>query len=108
MLQVPLEQLVDTLKMLMSNSVPKTQASVVCKIIRDWIDRDVTLRMDPIKETELKIATVALWGVMKTFEHGRCPVVPECKAPNCLAFYDTRTGLVTTSVNGVLYSHIST
>lgn len=106
-LQVPLEQLVDTLNMLMNNSVPKTQASVVCKIVRDWIDRDVALRLDPIKETELKIATVALWGVMKTFEHGRCPVVPECKASSCLAFYDTRTGLVTAAVDGVLYSHIS-
>lgn len=106
-LQVPLDQLADTLRLLMSNSVPETQASVVCKIVGDWIDRGAAIKQDPIKETELKMATVALWGVMKTFEHGRCPVVPECRASSCLAFYDTQTGLVTAAVDGVLYSHIS-
>ncbi|KAJ7984189.1 hypothetical protein DPEC_G00364730 [Dallia pectoralis] len=44
---------------------------------------------------------------MKTLEHGRCPVVPECRASTCLAFYDTETDLVTTAVDGVLYRHIS-
>lgn len=106
-LNVPLDQLADTLKLLMNNSVPETQVSVVCKIIRDWVERDITLKRDPIKETELKMATVALWGVMKTFEHGRCPVVPECRASTCLAFYDTETDLVTATVDGVLYRHIS-
>lgn len=107
LLDVPLDQLADTLKLLMSNSVPMTQVSVVCKIIRDWVEQDTTLRRDPIKETELKMATVALWGVMKTFEHGRCPVIPECRASTCLAFYDTETDLVTAAVDGVLYRHIS-
>lgn len=106
-LDVPLDHLADTLKLLMSYSVPETQVSVVCKIIRDWVQRDITLKRDPIKETELKMATVALWGVMKTFEHGRCPVIPECRASTCLAFYDTETDLVTTTVDGVLYRHIS-
>lgn len=107
LLDVPLDHLADTLKLLMSYSVPETQVSVVCKIISDWVKRDITLKRDPIKETELKMATVALWGVMKTFEHGRCPVIPECNASTCLAFYDTETDLVTTTVDGVLYRHIS-
>jgi len=107
-LLVPLDRLSDALKLLMSNSVPETQVSVVCKIVRDWVDRGVALKRDPIKETELKMATVALWGVMKTFECGRCPVIPECRASTCLAFYDTETDLVTATVDGVLYRHIST
>lgn len=108
-LDVPLDQLADTLKLLMSNSVPKTQVSVVCKIIRDWVKRDMfTLKRDPIRETELKMATVSLWGMMKSFEHGRCPVIPECRASSCLAFYDKETDLVTATVDGVLYRHIST
>lgn len=107
-LRVPIDKLTCTLRLLMSNSVPETQASVVCKIVGDWIDRDMTLQNDPVKETELKIAVVALWGVMKTFEHGRCPVIPECKASSCLAFFDTETGLVTAGVDGVLYRHIPT
>lgn len=107
-LDVPLDQLADTLKLLMINSVPETQVSVVCKIIRDWVEQDIALKRDPIKETELKMATVALWGVMKTFEHGRCPVIPECRASTCVAFYDTETDLVTATVDGVLYRHIST
>lgn len=106
-LDVPIEQLADTLKSLMINSVPGTQVSVVCKIIQDWIKRDISLKLDPIKETELKMATVALWGVMKTFEHGRYPVIPEC-IDTCVAFYDTETDLVTAVVDGVLYRHIST
>lgn len=105
-LQVPLHKLTASLRLLMSNSVPRPQASVVCKIVADWIDCDTSLRLNPMKETELKMATVGLWGVMKTFEHGRCPVVPECTASSCLAFFDTETGLVTTSVDGVLYRHI--
>lgn len=68
----------NTLKLLMSNSVPKTQ--VLCKIVRDWVRQDVMVVRDPIKETKLKMVTVALWGVMKTFEHGRCPVIPKCRA----------------------------
>ena len=106
-LDVPLEHLADTLKVLMSKWAPKTQASVVCKIIRDWVERDVALKRDPIKETELKIAIVAMWGVMKTFECGRCPVIPECRASGCVAFYDTETDLVTVTVDGVLYQRIS-
>ena len=106
-LDVPLDQLAAMLKLLMDNSVPRTQVSVVCKIIADWVQRDIALKRDPIKETELKMATVALWGVMKTFEHGRCPVIPECRASTCLAFYDTETDLVTASVDGVLYRHVS-
>ena len=107
LLDVPLDRLADTLKLLMSNSVPTTQVSVVCKIIGDWVEKDVTLRRDPLKQTELKMAIVALWGVMKTFEHGRCPVIPDCRASTCLAFYDTETALVTAVVDGVLYRHIS-
>lgn len=106
-LHVPLERVVDTLRSLMAHSVPQTQLAVVCRIIGDWIERDATLRKDPIKETELKMATVALWGVLKTFEHGRCPVIPECSASTCLAFYDTETDLVTAAVDGVLYRRIS-
>lgn len=105
-LHVPLDELANTLKLLMTNSVPETQVAVVCKIIRDWIDRDITLKRDPIKKTELKMATVVLWGVMKTFEHGRCPVIPDCRASTCLAFYDTEMDLVTATVDGVLYRHI--
>lgn len=106
-LDVPLDQLADTLKLLMSHSVTETQVSVVCKIIRDWVERDIALKRDPIKETELKMAIMALWGVMKTFEHGRFPVIPECRASTCLAFYDMETDLFTTTVDGVLYRHIS-
>lgn len=104
-LQVPLNELARTLRMLMSNSVPPPQASVVCKLVADWVG-DPSLRLSPMKETELKMATVGLWGVMKTFEHGRCPVVPECMASSCMAFFDTDTGLVTAAVDGVLYRHI--
>lgn len=104
-LQVPLTELARTLRMLMSNSVPSPQASVVCKLVADWVG-DPSLRLSPMKETELKMATVGLWGVMKTFEHGRCPVVPECTVSSCMAFFDTETGLVTAAVDGVLYRHI--
>lgn len=107
LLTIPLNQLHDTLHLLMNNSVPSPQVSVVCKILQDWIQCDTSISQDPIKETELKMAMVALWGVMKTLEHGRCPVIPECKAMSCLAFYDTETDLVTALVDGVLYRHIS-
>ncbi|KAE8277640.1 hypothetical protein D5F01_LYC24358 [Larimichthys crocea] len=90
-LDVPPEQLAATLKLLMSNSVPDTLVSVLCRIVQVWVEQDVMPKRDPIKETEMKIALVTLWGVMKTFEHGRCPVVPECSAWTCLAFYDTKT-----------------
>ncbi|KAE8278017.1 hypothetical protein D5F01_LYC23952 [Larimichthys crocea] len=106
-LDVPPEQLAATLKLLMSNSVPDTLVSVLCRIVQVWVEQDVMPKRDPIKETEMKIALVTLWGVMKTFEHGRCPVVPECNAWTCLAFYDTKTDLVTAAVDGVLYRHIS-
>lgn len=96
-----------TLKLLMSNSVSETQVSVLCKIIRDWVERDITLKQDPIKEPELKMATVALWGVLKTFKHGWCPVIPKCRVSTCLAFYDTETDLVTAAVDGVIYRYIS-
>lgn len=105
-LRVPLSKLTASLRLLMSNSVPQPQAAVVCKIVADWVDCDASLRLNPMKETELKMATVGLWGVMKTFKHGRCPVVPECMASSCLAFFDTETGLVTAAVDGVLYRHI--
>lgn len=105
-LHVPLDKLTAALELLMSNCVPRPQVSVVCKIVGDWIDCDAGLRRNPIKETELKMATVGLWGVMKTFEHGRCPVVPECKASSCVAFFDVETGLVTAAVDGILYRHI--
>ncbi|TKS64988.1 hypothetical protein D9C73_027780 [Collichthys lucidus] len=106
-LDVPPEQLAATLKLLMSNSVPDTLVSVLCRIVQVWVEQDVMPKRDPIKETEMKIALVTLWGVMKTFEHGRCPVVPECSAWTCLAFYDTKTDLVTAAVDGVLYRHTS-
>lgn len=105
-LQVPLHKLAASLRLLMSNSVPQPQASVVCKIVADWVDCDASLRLNSMQETERKMATVGLWGVMKTFEHGRCPVVPECMASSCLAFFDKETGLVTAAVDGVLYRHI--
>ncbi|KAE8277704.1 hypothetical protein D5F01_LYC24292 [Larimichthys crocea] len=78
-LDVPPEQLAATLKLLMSNSVPDTLVSVLCRIVQVWVEQDVMPKRDPIKETEMKIALVTLWGVMKTFEH----------------------------VDGVLYRHIS-
>lgn len=106
-LDVPLERLAATLKLLMSNSVPETLVSVLCRIVQVWVEQDAKPKRDPIKEMELKIALVTLWGVMKTFEHGRCPVIPECSAWTCLAFYDTKTDLVTAAVDGVLYRHIS-
>ncbi|KAE8287291.1 hypothetical protein D5F01_LYC13329 [Larimichthys crocea] len=93
-LDVPLERLAATLKLLMSNSVPETLVSVLCRIVQVWVEQDAMPKRDPIKEMELKIALVTLWGVMKTFEHGRCPVIPECSAWTCLAFYDTKTDLV--------------
>lgn len=105
-LDVELDDLVESLRLLMSKSVPKPQAAVVCKILQSWITSDSVLRLNPMKETELKMATVGLWGVMKTFEHGRCPIVPECSVSSCLAFFDTQMGLVTASVDGVLYRHI--
>lgn len=103
-LRVSLNTLPDTLRTLMKNSVPVTLLEIVIKIISDWISRDDTLSRDPIRETELKLAIVALWGVMKTFEHGRCPLIPECNASSCIAFYDEHTGLVTAGVEGVLYT----
>ncbi|KAM7370231.1 hypothetical protein PAMP_011502 [Pampus punctatissimus] len=63
-------------------------------------------KRDPIKETELKIALVTLWGV-KTFKHSCCPVIPECSAWTCLAFYDIKTDLVTATMDKALYRHIS-
>ncbi|KAK7915599.1 hypothetical protein WMY93_011360 [Mugilogobius chulae] len=107
LLNVSIDQVPDMLQLLMTNSVPSSQVSVVCKILKDWIKRDSTLRQDPAKETELKMGIVALWGVIKTFEHGRCPVIPECRATTCIAFYDTETDLVTALVDKVLYKHIS-
>lgn len=107
-MSVPLGRLGAALKLLMSNSVPETPAFVVCKLIEDWTSRDRAFERDTVRETELKMATVKLWGVMKTFEHGRCPVIPECRVATCLAFYDTETGLVTAAVDGVLYRHVST
>ncbi|KAK2811420.1 hypothetical protein Q5P01_000215 [Channa striata] len=107
-LDVPLERLADTLRLLMSASVSEARVAVVCKIVRDWVESEgETFARDPVKGTELKMATVTLWGVMKTFEHGRCPVVPECRAPSCLAFYDRRRALVTALVDGVLYRRVS-
>ena len=106
MLNVPLDKLADTLRMLMGESVSPAHAAVVCKTIGDWIDSDPTIRQNPVKETELKMATVTLWGVMKTFEHGRCPVVPDCNAASFLAFYDTQTDMITAAVDGVLYRQV--
>lgn len=107
-LDVSLDSLAETTRLLMGSSVPPAPAAVVCKIVADWVrrDREVFAR-DPVKETELKMAVVSLWGVMKTFEHGRCPVVPECRVSSCLAFYDKRTALVTAVVDGVLYRRAS-
>lgn len=106
MLDVPLDKLTDTLRMLMAKSVSPVHTSVVCKIIGDWIASDPAVRQNPVKETELKMATVALWGVMKTFEHGRCPVIPDCNAATFLAFYDTQTDMITAAVDGVLYRQV--
>nr|BBA49198.1 hypothetical protein ORF37-like [Oryzias latipes] len=107
-LEVPLDSLAETAKLLMMASVPCAPTAVVCKIVADWVrgEREAFVR-NPVKETELKMSVVTLWGVMKTFEHGRCPVVPECRASSCLAFYDKRTALVTAAVDGVLYRRAS-
>ncbi|KAJ8009820.1 hypothetical protein DPEC_G00068170 [Dallia pectoralis] len=83
-LDVQLDRLADTLKLLMSNSVPETLVFVVCKIIRDWVDRDFELRRDPVR-AELKVATVACgcdedsraWSVPRgTRVQGLEPVLP--------------------------------
>lgn len=107
-MNVPMDRLVDTLQLLMKNSVPEVHVSVVCQLIADWLKQEPALALNPIKQTELKMASVSLWSIMKTFEHGRCPVIPECIPQSCVAFYDTKTNLVTCAIDGVLYRHIST
>lgn len=101
LLHVPVNRLVDRLKRLMENSLPSDLTAVVCKLIGDWIQVEFE------RDTELRISIVALWEVLKTLEHGRCPVVPECRPSGCLAFYDPVTDMVTASVDGAVYEHAS-
>ena len=101
LLNVPVSRLADQLKRLMENSLPSYLTAVVCKFIGDWIQVEFE------RETEIKISIVALWEVLKTLEHGRCPVVPECRPSCCLAFYDPVTDMVTASVDGAVYEHAS-
>ena len=101
LLDVPVSRLAERLEQLMENSLPSDLIAVVCKLISEWI------RVEFQRETEIKIAIVALWEVLKTLEHGRCPVVPECKPLGCLAFYDPVTDMVTASVDGTVYEHAS-
>ncbi|KAK7878287.1 hypothetical protein WMY93_031106 [Mugilogobius chulae] len=107
LLDVPLTKLPDAFGLLMRNAVPRVRLSIVCKMLREWTDRDVGLKRDTAREMEFKIAAVALWGAIKTLEHGRCPLIPECRASSCVAFYDAETDLVTAAVDGVLYRRVS-